>query len=85
MAGRRDVQQVVIHLDHEPCPQYVQTEVHDRTAMSGSIGVPSGHVFRVERKRGPVWYAKYRLPSGRQVQNKLGPAGLSVAGRQPAT
>ncbi len=24
--------------------------------------------------RGPVWYAKYRLPDGRQVQKKLGPA-----------
>jgi integrase len=35
---------------------------------------PSGHVFRVERKRGPVWYAKYRLPDGRQVQRKIGPA-----------
>jgi integrase len=35
---------------------------------------PTGHVFRVERKRGPVWYAKYRLPDGRQVQKKLGPA-----------
>ncbi len=34
----------------------------------------SGHVFRVVRSRGPVWYAKYRLPSGRQVQKKLGPA-----------
>jgi integrase len=34
----------------------------------------SGHVFRVERKSGPVWYAKYRLPDGRQVQKKLGPA-----------
>ena len=34
----------------------------------------SGHVFRVERKRGPVWYAKYRLPDGRQVQRKLGAA-----------
>jgi len=34
----------------------------------------SGHVFRADRKRGPVWYAKYRLPDGRQVQKKLGPA-----------
>lgn len=34
----------------------------------------SGHVFRVERRRGPVWYCKYRLPDGRQVQRKLGPA-----------
>ena len=35
----------------------------------------SGHVVRVERKRGPdAWYAKYRLPDGRQVKKKLGPA-----------
>jgi integrase len=44
---------------------------------------PSGHVFRAERKRGPVWYAKYRLPDGRQVQRKLGPA-WSERGRPPA-
>jgi integrase len=37
-------------------------------------GPVSGHVFRVERKRGPAWYAKYRLPDGRQVQRRLGPA-----------
>jgi hypothetical protein len=35
---------------------------------------PSGHAFRVERTRGPAWYAKCRLPDGRQVQKKLGPA-----------
>jgi integrase len=40
-------------------------------------------VFRVERKRGPVWYAKYRLPDGRQVQRKLGPA-WSQRARPPA-
>lgn len=34
----------------------------------------SGHVFRVDRKRGPQWYAKYRLPDGRQVQKLIGPA-----------
>jgi hypothetical protein len=28
----------------------------------------------MERARGPVWYAKFRLPDGRQVQKKLGPA-----------
>jgi integrase len=39
-----------------------------------SLQPPSGHVFRIERKRGPVWYAKYRLPDGRQVQRKIGPA-----------
>ena len=44
---------------------------------------PSGHVFRVERKRGPVWFAKYRLPDGLQVQKKIGPA-WSERGRPPA-
>ena len=29
--------------------------------QGGSI---SGHVFRVDRARGPVWFAKYRLPDG---------------------
>jgi integrase len=42
--------------------------------MNGSLQRPSGHVFRVDRKRGPCWYAKYRLADGRQVQRKLGPA-----------
>jgi integrase len=46
-------------------------------------GSPSGHVFRVERARGPVWYAKYRLADGRQVQRKLGPA-WTERGRPPA-
>jgi integrase len=45
---------------------------------------PTGHVFRVEGARGAVWYAKYRLPDGRQVQKKIGPAwgerGRPVAG-----
>jgi hypothetical protein len=44
---------------------------------------PSGHVFRLDRKRGSVWYAKYRLPDGRQVQRKLAPA-WSERGRLPA-
>jgi hypothetical protein len=44
---------------------------------------PSGHVFRVERKRGPQWYSKYRLPDGRQVQTRLGPAWTG-RGRPPA-
>ena len=43
---------------------------------------PSGHVFRANRKRGPVWYAKYRLPDGRQVQRRIGPA-WSERGRPP--
>ena len=42
--------------------------------LAVEIRSPAGHGFRVERARGPVWYAKYRLPDGRQVQRKLGPA-----------
>ena len=37
----------------------------------------SGHVFRVERAGGPRWYMKYRLPDGRQVQRRIGPAWTS--------
>ena len=28
------------------------------------VGPASGFVFRVDRDRGPQWYAKYRLPEG---------------------
>lgn len=52
-------------------------------STSGTLHPPSGHVFRVEGKRGPVWYAKFRLPDGRQVQRKIGPA-WSQRGRPPA-
>ena len=51
--------------------------------MSGIASTPSGHVFRVEGKRGLVWYSKYRLPDGRQVKKKLGPA-WTERGRPPA-
>jgi integrase len=37
----------------------------------------------MERARGPVWYMKYRLPDGRQVQKKLGPAWTG-RGRPPS-
>jgi integrase len=53
------------------------------SAVSQSLQGPSGHVFRVERRHGPVWYAKYRLPDGRQVQRKIGPAWTG-RGRPPA-
>jgi hypothetical protein len=32
----------------------------------------SGHVYRHEGIRGPVWRAKYRLPDGRQVHRTIG-------------
>ena len=55
--------------------------------MSG-VGIrelkrPSGHVFRVEGSRGAVWFAKYRLATGRQVKKRLGPAAPE-RGRRPA-
>lgn len=42
--------------------------------MAGELHAPTGPVFRVERARGPVWYVKYRLTDGRQVEKKIGPA-----------
>jgi integrase len=51
--------------------------------VAGVFREPTGHVFRVERARGPQWYAKYRLPDGRQVQKRLGPA-WTERGRPPA-
>lgn len=39
-----------------------------------STGRVTGHVKLVKRKRGDVFYLKYRYPSGRQVEEKLGPA-----------
>ena len=62
-----------------------QAFTHDRRLQrrDGAIQTPSGHVFRVQRKRGPVWYVKYRLPDGRQLQRKLAPA-WSERGRPPA-
>jgi integrase len=52
-------------------------------APSPRLRRPSGSVYFRDRKRGPVWYAKYRLPSGRQVQRMLGPAWTG-RGRPPA-
>jgi integrase len=51
--------------------------------MASAVRPPSGHVFRVDRVRGPQWYAKYRLPDGRQLQKRLGPAWTG-RGRPPA-
>ncbi len=48
-----------------------------------AVAPPSGHVFRVERQRGDMWFAKYRLPDGRQVQKETGLA-WSDRGRPPS-
>jgi hypothetical protein len=44
----------------------------------------TGHVFKVERKCGPQWYAKYRLPDGRQVQRRIGPHWADRKRQSPA-
>ncbi len=41
------------------------------------VGPASGFVFRVERARGPQWYAKWREPGGRQVKRRIRPAWTS--------
>ncbi len=43
----------------------------------------SGHVYRWEGKRRPVWRAKYRLPDGRQVKKTIVP-DWTGRGRPPA-
>ncbi|MEO8967709.1 MAG: hypothetical protein ABI427_09200, partial [Solirubrobacteraceae bacterium] len=42
--------------------------------MSAADGIATGSVFRREGARRPVWYGRYRLPDGRQVQKRIGPA-----------
>jgi integrase len=44
---------------------------------------PSGHVFRTRGARSDSWFAKYRLPDGRQLEKKIGPA-WDKRGRPPA-
>lgn len=48
-----------------------------------AIRVPTGSVYRLEGKRRPVWYARYRLPDGREVRKKIGP-GWTERGRPAA-
>jgi integrase len=41
------------------------------------IRVPTGHVYRRSGPHADTWYAKYRLPDGRQVKRRIGPAWTS--------
>lgn len=52
-------------------------------SVAQSVGTVSGHVYRVERQRGPQWYMKYRLPNGRQVQRRIGPVWTSKREEPP--
>lgn len=42
-----------------------------------------GQLGAGDRARGPVGYAKYRLPDGRQVQKKIGAAWTQRGRRRP--
>jgi hypothetical protein len=44
---------------------------------------PTDHVFRLEKVRGPSWWAKCRLANGTQVKKKIGPAWTG-RGRPPS-
>jgi integrase len=71
------------HLGEQPSGDALASQASARKSRRSQMQPPSGHVHRVERKRGAAWYAKYRLPDGRQIQRKLGPA-WSERGRPPA-
>jgi hypothetical protein len=45
----------------------------------------TGHVRLVQRKRGPVFYAKWRDPDGVQVQRLLGDARTGKGRPRPVT
>src|SRR5512132_3540279 len=55
----------------------------DRRTPQGCLRTPAATCSGVERKRGPQWYAKYRLADGRQVQRRIGPAWTD-RGRPPS-
>jgi integrase len=52
-------------------------------ARATKPGLVSGHVKLIKGKRGDIWYMKFRPPSGRQVQQKLGPAWPERGGTPP--
>lgn len=56
------------------------TRLHGARKFSGRV---TGHVKLARGKRGDSWYLRYRLPSGRQVQKRLGSA-WTEKGRPPA-
>jgi integrase len=54
----------------------------DRNSTHGRV---TGSVELKKRKRGDVYYLRYRLPSGKQVMKKLGPAAPTKGGGEPGT
>jgi integrase len=62
--------------EQQLCPNFVPRSAYDSgvSSLSSAPRFATGHVFRRDGARGPVWYAKYRLPDGRQQQKRIGPA-----------
>ena len=57
-----------------PCPAVDRALVGVRLPAQ-----PTGFVFLREGARGPVWYAKYRLPDGRQARSASARHGPAAA------
>jgi len=53
---------------------YVVVDLDGRKEQDAMSARVTGHVSLKQRQRGSVWYLKYRLADGRQVQKLLGPA-----------
>jgi integrase len=64
---------MVLHENGAARPQPPAPGTEGVTSMHPNRNA-TGHIKRVRRKRGDQWYVKYRLPDGRQVQKRLGPA-----------
>src|SRR5271155_2887262 len=48
--------------------------MEDRDMGHFGLGFPTGNIYRRDGRRGPMWYARYRLPDGREQRRRIGPA-----------
>ena len=53
-------------------PNWSRNALEFGTDATASARPISGHVFKRKGKRGVIWYAKFRLPDGRQQKKRLG-------------
>src|SRR3954466_7270760 len=71
----------------ELCPSFVPSasQLAPTFRAMRTLEPPTGHVFRRDGARRSTWYAKYRLPNGRQVQKRIGPASTERGRPRRAT
>src|SRR4051812_2137495 len=62
-----------VELGPQLVPRNIPTRAYDRRSMR----VPTGPRLPPLRRPRDVWYAKYRLPDGRQVKKRIGQAWAS--------